>query len=61
LVQKNIEDPTRRTFTTAVFNPRGLFATGFLNDQHAFLEGSTKACGAAAPTSPPPGVTVHPH
>lgn len=44
LVKKNIEDSTLLTYATAIFNPRGLFASGFLADQQAFLEQSTAAC-----------------
>ena len=44
LVKKNIEDSTLRKYATAIFNPRGLFASGYLADMQAFLERSTQAC-----------------
>jgi hypothetical protein len=59
LLQKNIEDSTLRTFTTAVQSPWPV-RHRIPQRQPAFVEGSTKACGAAAPTSPRPGVTDHP-
>ncbi len=45
LVKKDIADSALRTYATGIFNPRGLFAAGFLSDQEAFVEQSTKECG----------------